>query len=385
MLLEVITQYQSIVGGAIAGGAVLASGLASWLTGKHQAKQADKRQQKYILEQMAQQNQYNIDAFNRENAYNHPSAQAQRAYEAGLNPNWVDGLGAIGQQDSGVSGSFNSHVADSLNLDVAGAINAYNQFRQTKSQIDVNKSVEARNKAEEKLLQTQEVTERSRPANLESSTNLNNSNAGLANQQTVDLQQTLDARIKSLESQSALNVEQQRELQLTRELRLEQMRQQIKYLKDTIDIEEKKLAEQKRKNDLDYKVGMSQVSVGHEANQVAREGHKLNYNAQMAANAISSTAVSNLGKLQRALKNKITLEAFHQVIENEARQFVRDNNWDVQLFEKQLHKYDAEIDNLYRDWERKGYDNQWLEETLKQRIFDQNFFGPLNSHLAIPK
>ena len=134
------------VGGQLIGGS---------MTNKRM-RAAQRRQQQYSLELMEKAQQYNIENFNLENDYNTPLAQRERMKEAGLNPNFVDGLSpVVGQMDSVANGQGAPGQVSPYNLGNIGEIaNAAATFASIKRDNKLAESQMAKNNADIKLAES---------------------------------------------------------------------------------------------------------------------------------------------------------------------------------------------------------------------------------------
>ena len=120
---------------------------------------------KYALEQMAQQNAYQVEQWNRENEYNDPSNVKHRYEAAGLSPYAVfgnsaaSGAGIAGGLSSAPSGSSTGHsstlpsAAGVLSSSIAAGVNSSLEARRIEAQ---NKESEAKSRLDEQKALSEE-------------------------------------------------------------------------------------------------------------------------------------------------------------------------------------------------------------------------------------
>lgn len=118
------------ISGAISAAGNVAGSIIGGLFGNYQAgkdrefnaEEAQKQREWSTQERLAAQ-EYNLDMWNKQNEYNKPTAQLQRAMDAGINPNSLFGNSSIaGNADSapkssvggGASASYNSGLAPAM-------------------------------------------------------------------------------------------------------------------------------------------------------------------------------------------------------------------------------------------------------------------------------
>lgn len=125
-----------VLGGPVGSAAVSAlGGIAGSMIGKKSQDNTNQQQ----MELAKYQYEKNLEMWNKNNEYNAPAAQMQRYQEAGLNPNLIYGSGSA---ISGNSSSTPQYQAPQLkaftdygDLGATAAINSYNQYRITNSNV----------------------------------------------------------------------------------------------------------------------------------------------------------------------------------------------------------------------------------------------------------
>lgn len=213
-----------------AGGSLL-GGIAGALFGKKSQDNTNKQQ----MELAKYQYEKNLEMWNKNNEYNAPKAQMQRYQEAGLNPNLIYGSGSAVSGNSSSAPNFQAPqlkaYTDFGDLGVSNAVNSYNSYRLTNSNVALQEANAQRAIAEADRASSQSALDTLRASrelfsfnldrdtrdlliakrreavnNLVSSTNLNNANNHVAGERVNQIGAMTDY-YRQLISQSKKNTD----------------------------------------------------------------------------------------------------------------------------------------------------------------------------------